>query len=473
MKSFFKRHKWIILVAIAILLVGYFVFGHKSEEVVDTRTAMPGDFLQEVSVSGKVVASEDVDLAFAESGRVTSISVKVGDHVVAGQALVSLSLGTLAAQLASAQADLALKRAETSNTVVNLAEVRKQQDTLVASAYRQLLSEGLAAVPSSDSVTATPPVITGSYSGPEGRYKVVIRRQSSGSDYELRTFELETTPPREILEFEPTALGTRGLYLSLPDNNNVYSDTVWYINIPNQKSTDYLANFNQYQEALRTRDREIANAESELVEGRSELSVAQAEISRAQAEVSRIQAEIAERTVRAPFAGIITDVPAKVGSIASANDPAVSMISAGALELESFVPEINVSLIKVGDPAVVTLDAYGSDVPFEAHVISVDPAETIRDGVSTYRAKLAFTTQDERIKSGMTANIVITTEEKTNVITVPRGIVIDREGKKFVLVQAGDERVEREVTVGSISSLGEIEIISGLEPGDVVVLSNE
>ena len=135
------------------------------------------------------------------------------------------------------------------------------------------------------------------------------------------------------------------------------------------------------------------------------------------------------------------------------------------------MPEINISYLKVGNEASVTLDAYGETVPFAASVVSIDPAETIRDGVSTYRAIIRFALQDTRIKQGMTANVIVTTEKRDGVISIPQGVITEREGKKYVSIKEGDKTVEREVTVGSISSFGSAEILTGLQEGDVVVLS--
>lgn len=431
-------------------------------------TVAPGDFVQEVSVSGKVIAAQEVDLAFPESGRVASIAVEVGDTVGAGASLASLASGTLISELRAAEANLVLQRAKARNTTVNLDEVRREQDTLVASAYRDLLSDGLAAVPVSSYATQ-PPTITGLYEGPEGTYRINIDRKANSQDRELQTFGLEQTGPVTILDDEPTHLGTRGLFIAFPDDMSSYDDTTWEVTIPNKKSASYLANYNAYQEALRTRDRRLAEAESELRAGSSG-SVAEAEIQQAEAEVARMQAAIAERTLRAPFTGVVTAVHAKLGSTMAPNEPAISMISAGALQIESYVPEINIPLIEVGDAAMVTLDAYGADVEFAARVVSIDPAETERDGVSTYRIILQFEDRDERVRSGMTANVVITTDERKGVLSVPRGAVQEREGKKYVRVKIDGSIEEREVATGAVSSLGNVEVLLGLSSGDVVVL---
>ena len=144
------------------------------------------------------------------------------------------------------------------------------------------------------------------------------------------------------------------------------------------------------------------------------------------------------------------------------------MISTGAFQIESYVPEINIALVAVGDKASVTLDAYG-DKKFSASVVSVDPAETVRDGVSTYRAMLQFDAQDPLIKSGMTANVAIVTDVKERVLSVPQGLVVYRDGKTFVRVLVGKSIVEREVALGGVSSLGEAEVLSGLNQGDTII----
>ena len=145
------------------------------------------------------------------------------------------------------------------------------------------------------------------------------------------------------------------------------------------------------------------------------------------------------------------------------------MISAGAFQIESYVPEVNISLIRTGNQAAVTLDAYGADTLFDARVVSIDPASTVRDGVSTYRIVLEFSKADSRVKSGMTANVSITTETKPSVLSVPQGLVIRRDGSMFVRVVVDKEIQEHAVTLGAVSSVGEVEILSGLRAGDIVV----
>lgn len=462
------------LIAVLVALLGVMTAGALGKDsAMETLVVTPSEFVVRVADSGKVIPADEVSMAFEETGRVAAIYVEVGEQVEAGTALIALESGTLAADLASAEARVAVKRVELDNLGVNLEKVRKEEDTKVASAARTLLSEGLEAVPASNSYdTLTPPVVSGVYNANEtGTYKVVVEREAVGSaDVEIRVFDLERLDGIPVPDDEPVALGTRGLYLSFPDGASLYRDTIWYVNVPNVKSSSYLSNYNAYQEALRARDKAIADAEADLSERSVGQTIARAELAQAEADVARIRAELAKRVLRAPFSGVITAVDVEKGGAVSISDSAVSLISADDLEIESFIPETNISGIAVNDPAVVTLDAYGDTVPFSAKVVSIDPAETIRDGVSTYRVKLHFAEKDERIRSGMTANIVITTDARSGVLAVPQGIVQEKNGTKTVTVLVGGKKEERIVTTGAISSLGTVEILSGLSSGDIVLV---
>lgn len=463
-----NKKKYLLL--LPIILIAAFLIFRSSDAELETFTVKSDNFLQQVSVSGKVVPAQNVDITPAESGRVAGVYVKVGDEVTAGSRLISLDTASLQASLDSAKSDVDLKKLQIKNEGNSLEKVTAEQDTLVESAYRTMLSEGLVAVPASSQYEATPPQITGRYFGKEGIYKIIIEETPTGSgNHMLRTFNVERSEPVEILENEPTRLGTQGLFISFSSDLDLYDDTIWYVSIPNTKSTDYTENYNTYKKALEARNRAILDAESNLTEENG-ISILSAELAQAEARVRSIQADIENRILRAPFSGLITRVDAKVGESISSGIEAVSMISNGTFQIESFIPEINVALLKIGDKAVVTLDAYGAE-PFLARVISIDPAETLQDGVSTYKAVLQFETPDPRIKSGMTANVVITTMEKANTLAVPQGIIILRNGKKFVTVINGEKKEEREITTGAISSLGQIEITGGLEEGEKVLIT--
>ena len=69
----------------------------------------------------------------------------------------------------------------------------------------------------------------------------------------------------------------------------------------------------------------------------------------------------------------------------------------------------------------------------------------------------------------MTANVSVTTAVKQSVLSVPQGLVVRKDGNAYMRVLVDKEIQEREVTLGGVSSVGEVEILSGLNEGDTIV----
>lgn len=202
----------------------------------------------------------------------------------------------------------------------------------------------------------------------------------------------------------------------------------------------------------------------------AQIDAQRARVQSAEASVQQKQAELAKTILRTPFAGIITTQDAKRGAIVAGGTPIISVISDAKFQIESNVPEADIAAIKVGNKASVTLDAYGSDVIFEASVITIDPAEILIEGVATYKVTMAFDKTDDRIKSGMTANIDISTAHREGVIVVPQRSLIRTNGTYHVRILSNSGAIEeRPVTVGIRGSDGNREITSGLQIGEEVI----
>ena len=103
----------------------------------------------------------------------------------------------------------------------------------------------------------------------------------------------------------------------------------------------------------------------------------------------------------------------------------------------------------------------------------MDPAEIIIEGVATYKVTLQFIEEDERIRSGMTANVDIIGDSRVGVLAVSQRALIRKNGEKTVKVLHGQEITEVKVETGLRGSDGNIEILSGLQEGDTVIIFSE
>lgn len=200
-----------------------------------------------------------------------------------------------------------------------------------------------------------------------------------------------------------------------------------------------------------------------------EISSAEANIKRVQATLNRYLSNLSETVITAPVDGIITAVNFDVGEQTSMSKSVVSMIGLATMQIEVDVPESDIIKLAVSDQVEISLDAFSSSEKFIGTVTFIDPASTNIDGVVYYTTKVAFNEKDERIKSGMTADLTISTDSREGVLVVPSRAVIYREDKKYVQTYDGVNLLEIEVTTGLKGDGGLTEITSGLEEGIEVV----
>ncbi len=226
--------------------------------------------------------------------------------------------------------------------------------------------------------------------------------------------------------------------------------------------------------AVTTAKSSVAVAKNELSLAQSgstpeALQIQQAKVAQAEASVMNTSSILSKSTIVSPIEGVVSQVVPKVGQITSAGQIAFSVISNNSYQIELQIPEADIAKVSIGNLAKITLDAYGSEVVFTGKVVLIDPAETIVEGVPTYKVTLQFDTTDPRVKSGMTANINLVTNSKTNVIVLPTRAIIDRGSEKFVMMQTpSGQYAEYKVKTGLKGSNGMTEILEGLSVGQTV-----
>jgi RND family efflux transporter MFP subunit len=514
-----SRAKKVLYFAILVIVVVVLIFLFKNKNNTnETITVKLGDFVNQVSVSGKVISSENVDLGFSQGGRISSIRAKVGNAVNQGTVIASIENGDLQANLAQREAGLLREQAKLKSLELGT------RDEQIAVSESSVLSAKSALTEAEKSVLNTiEEAYTKSDDAVRNKADQFFKNPSTSNPQIIFT----STNSNDISEIEQTRasmeVALKGWNASLSKLNqdtlvgkikqaeNNLSKTRSFLDkissVINNPNTIYnsvpipalwkndissaRASIDGATSILSSAISNYENAKTNLVVKENSLKLEKAgataediqaqiaQVKGAEADVMSARATLNKTLIVAPFNGIITKMDAKVGEIASPNTSMITMMGVGTFQIESFIPEVNIAKVELGDNAKVTLDAYGDSVFFDAKVISIDPAETIKDGVSTYKTKLQFSNVDSRIKSGMTANVAIVIFNKSNVIVVPGGVVFDKTSStnggqttgKFVQVKINEKIEDREVVTGEISSLGQFEIVKGLADGDQVILN--
>lgn len=490
--SFLKKKPFIFgMVALILIVVGVFIFNKKTANN-QTITVQHTDFVNRVSVSGKVVATEDVNLGFKSDGRIEHIYFSVGQLV---------KNNTLIAQIDAKDAEKALHDAEISLASAKLSleklQLQSSNENLGAD-LQKAYDDGFIAV--SDAFLDLPSTITGldsllnqenvsdNVARNSGSIALSYKKEAETLYYKAKdVFEknrnnfriLDRNSPRADIEkiINETYDTTKILMDAIKSLKNLEDylaeDTNMASNYTSSQSTlyEYTNTINGHLSSLLAIKNSIKNYKDAFPDIGLDMQTSLLSIKQKENALQDAKHKLEDYYIRAPFDGIITKMDAKVGEMASPNVSLVTMMSADIFQIESYVPEVSIAQIKLDDEASVTLDAYGENVLFYAKVISIDPAETIKDGVSTYKIKLQFYQKDDRIKSGMTANVSITTFNKPNVIAIPGGVVFEKNGQKFVQIKENNNVSDREIFTGSVSSLGQVEVVSGLADGEQIVLN--
>lgn len=131
--------------------------------------------------------------------------------------------------------------------------------------------------------------------------------------------------------------------------------------------------------------------------------------------------------------------------------------------------ESDVSKVKIGQPATVTLDAL-SGVELGAHVSSISALGTTSSSVVSYDASLTINQTDPRVKPGMSASAAVVTGQASG-INLPNSAVTGTSGSvSHVNVMTNGHTVSTPVVVGLVGD-SRTQIVSGLSSGAQVVVT--
>lgn len=231
---------------------------------------------------------------------------------------------------------------------------------------------------------------------------------------------------------------------------------------------------------------ELKTQEDELELRRQDVALAGADVESARINLDIAQQRLDDTKVYAPIDGVVTARAVQEGQIITS---ATGNVSGGTtvmiisdlskLYIDASVDESDIGNVAVGQPVLITADAYPDDT-FRGVVERIAPMGTTVSNVVTFPVRIEVKdgraagggNDSSALKPEMTADVEIIVAEKRNVLTLPVAAVGRMRGQRFVKIKTGEGEPEtREVETG-ISDGASIEIVSGLEEGEKVVIEN-
>lgn len=188
----------------------------------------------------------------------------------------------------------------------------------------------------------------------------------------------------------------------------------------------------------------------------------------ARLESTRLNMENTRLTAQAD--GVVTTLYYQAGEFANPGTPVIALTDVSILEADVNLDETDVVRIATDMTVVVTVDAFPG-MEMSGKVIEIAPTANIQSGVVLYSVTVRLDPTDLPLRSGMTINVIFPIEQRNDILMVPFR-AIETEGGQAYLTRVTDSGREAErvaVTMGLITDT-QIEILSGIEEGDVITV---
>lgn len=215
------------------------------------------------------------------------------------------------------------------------------------------------------------------------------------------------------------------------------------------------------QALKRTRELLERNASSQ-----ADLEQAEATFRSSQAQLELQQVRLARTVVRAPFAGVVGTRYVSIGDYVTSSTALTTLQTIDPQRVAFQIPERHAQRLEVGQPVRFEVAAVPGR-EFEGEVDFVDPRVELPARTITVKAQVD---NDERLlQPGMFVETRLATETRPQAVVVPEDAILPLQGATYVWAVVDGAATRREVETG-VRTPGFIEIVSGVEPGEQVVV---
>lgn len=215
--------------------------------------------------------------------------------------------------------------------------------------------------------------------------------------------------------------------------------------------------------------REMAKLEQDMQNQRdmleSDLAGLDLEISIKEQRIDAVSRELEQAAAVADRDGVVTFVNDRIGSAVNPGDVVARIANLDSFRVEGTISDIHLAHVEVGTRALVRI-REGVELP--GSVRQVQP--TVENGIVTFTVEL----DDSRyrdLRPNLRVDVYLVTSFREGVVRVKNGPFYIARGDATAFVIKGDEAKARDVRFG-VSNFDYVEILSGIEPGEEVIISN-
>jgi len=399
-----------------------------------------------IEASGTLNAGQLTTLTWGTSGVIDTVQVQPGSKVKKGDKLASLRLDSVPASILQARANLA----SAEETLANLQETSLTQAELDVVSAQQALEEAETTFASLDYPRASDALVQNT----EAQIRQAEQNVARAAD---RYRMVQNLPDGDSRKTE-AALALTNAQLSL---NNLKATLNWYTGKPLQ--TDY--------DAARLN---VEKAKTQLAQTQKTLEQLQggklsAELAQAEANLAAAREQAGAMDILAPFDGEVIVLYAAPGAVVEQGETALGLVNYNTLKVELAIDESQITEVKVGDPAELTIDSLPG-LTLTGKVTLINPIGQTISGLVKYSVIVSVERPDSPVLFGATTNVILTTGEPRALLAVPVGAVMsDTQGEYVLRVGANGLTQRVDIQSGDLAG-GLVTLIKsgGLKEGDQV-----
>ncbi len=476
---------WMItVVAILAITGGYFYYLKffstspiTSGSQIQTTVVRRGDLVVSASGSGTLIANSDATFGFDTSGQVTTVNVKIGDQVQAGQILAQLDSTLL--QMKYDEAEQALQELYSASAIAAIQkEVATAQDTEAAAKdwLEYLISPGV--VEAEDNLAAAQQKLADAQAA-------AAANPSSTADQAVKKAQ------QSVEYFNDKLTGAWNYYQTVyrVENFGTY-ENIGSRRHPNQVLVTTIDPVTGKKvPEVNTSDAEIAAARNNYAQAKETISEGQAYLDilnsgvipdaavgakiktlyEAQLAVQNAKSALDKTQLVAPISGTITSMDINIGQQGNTSSAVTISQLAQPYQLDAYIAEADWNTAKVGNKANVTFDIIPNET-FPATVTLVYPEldTTSESPLVHIRVQLDRSISQD-LPAGTGATLEVVGGEANNAMLLPTNAVHrTSDGGDAVYVVQNGKRVEQPIQVG-LRGTSYVEVTSGLTTGTTVV----
>jgi RND family efflux transporter MFP subunit len=509
-----KRIFLFVLIALVAIFGIYKGFIQKKKPTFTLAKVSRGTVSQEVSETGTVEQGEEIKLAFKNTGKIQKIYVKEGDSVESDAKLAELNTNQLSVQESEAEASLVVAQVTLNKLLagarpeqIKVSQADVQNNTTALDIAKENLDQSY-----EDALNVLEDSYLKLYNAfnvadvVQKKYFFLLDDQSKkfqDNDNLMKTASNEAKNYFDIAKADPKKdnidVGLSKIKSSTEKFSNYLTisrglcdEASYYSLVSSTDKTSLdtqrgyintvLVNITNSQQSIYSMKLSVESAEGTLQKSEDQLALLtakprqedidlyQAQVNEAQSQINLIKEQIKESLILSPVKGQISKIDKREGEIAQASEGVVYLIPADTFQVKVDIYEEDIIKLAVGNSVDINITAFPNQV-LKGKVIFINPAEKLVDGVVYYECAIDFENPPQGVKTGMTADVVIKAASKDNVLVIPQASMTKKDSKIFVQVLRGKKIEEREIETGLEGSNGIVEITSGLQEGEEVVIN--